>query len=149
MAVVRRIIEGTDVTKHARLVPAVRAILVAAQKPRLPGRDLTGQFECSFASYNYVHKMLVENQVFYLAPRSRTEQMRKWMQISLDLKDDETQMMRDMVTSEKKPWCGPSLQREVEVLVNFAEGAQTVSSFKFAGRVLRWRSPENLQILTV
>ena len=30
-----------------------------------------------------------------------------------------------------------------------AEGAQTVSSFKFAGRVLRWRSPENLQILTV
>ena len=50
---------------------------------------------------------------------------------------------------KKKPWCGPSLQREVEVLVNFAEGAQTVSSFKFAGRVLRWRSPENLQILTV
>ena len=48
---------------------------------------------------------------------------------------------------KKKPWCGPSLQREV--LVNFAEEAQTVSSFKFAGRVLRWRSPENLQILTV
>ena len=36
---------------------------------------------------------------------------------------------------KKKPWCGPSLQREVEVLVNFAEGAQTVSSFKFAGQV--------------
>ena len=48
-----------------------------------------------------------------------------------------------------RAWCGPSLQREVEVLVNFAEGAQTVSSLKFAGRVLRWRSPENLQILTV
>ena len=53
------------------------------------------------------------------------------------------------INPKKKPWCGPSLQREVEVLVNFAEGAQTVSSFKFAGRVLRWRSPENLQILTV
>ena len=46
-----------------------------------------------------------------------------------------------------RAWCGPDaglvracckerapLQREVEVLVNFAEGAQTVSSFKFAGR---------------
>ena len=44
---------------------------------------------------------------------------------------------------------GRASGNSVEVLVNFAEGAQTVSSFKFAGRVLRWRSPENLQILTV
>ena len=35
---------------------------------------------------------------------------------------------------EYKPFGKLPLKREVEVLVNFAEGAQTVSSFKFAGR---------------
>ena len=47
---------------------------------------------------------------------------------------------------------GRASGNSVEVLVNLAEGAQTVSSFKFAGRprgCCGWRSPENLQILTV
>ena len=68
VAMVRSAIEGTDMTKQAELVPAERTARVAAQKLRLSGRDLSGQFEYSYASYNYVHKMLVENQVFYLAP---------------------------------------------------------------------------------
>ena len=35
---------------------------------------------------------------------------------------------------EYKPFGKLPLKREVKVLVNFAEGAQTVSSFKFAGQ---------------
>ena len=68
VTMVRSAIEGTDMTKQAELVPAEGTARVAAQKLRLSGKNLTGQFECSFASHNYVHKMLVENLVFYLAP---------------------------------------------------------------------------------
>lgn len=57
-----------------------RATRITEQKTRLSGFDLTGPFECSYASYDVCLELLEKDAVYYLAPHhfsTRTSEVSK------------------------------------------------------------------------
>ena len=65
-AQVKHILAGSEAAKKAELVPAERTQRIQDQRNRLAGMDLTGPYECSYASYDYVAKMIEQNAPSYL-----------------------------------------------------------------------------------
>ena len=71
-AQVKHILAGSEAAKKAELVPAERTQRIQDQRNRLAGMDLTGPYECSYASYDYVAKMIEQNAPSYLEPHRFT-----------------------------------------------------------------------------
>lgn len=71
-AQVKHVLAGSDAAKKAELVPAERAQRIQAQREKLSGMELTGPYECSHSSYDYVAKMIENNVPSYLEPHRFT-----------------------------------------------------------------------------
>ena len=71
-AQVKHVLSGSEAAKKAELVPAERAQRIQDQKEKLSGMELTGPYECSHASYDYVAKMIENNAPSYLEPHRFT-----------------------------------------------------------------------------
>lgn len=71
-AQIKSSLAGSDTAKRVELVPAERAQRIQEQKTRLAGMELTGPYECSHCSYDYVAKMLECNAPSYLEPHRFT-----------------------------------------------------------------------------
>ena len=71
-AQVKHVLAGSDAAKRAELVPAERAQRIQAQREKLSGMELTGPYECSHSSYDYVAKMIENNVPSYLEPHRFT-----------------------------------------------------------------------------
>ena len=71
-AQVKHVLSGSEAAKKAELVPAERAQRIQDQKVRLAGMELSGPYECSHSSYDYVAKMLEQDVPSYLEPHRFT-----------------------------------------------------------------------------
>eukprot|EP00435_Cladocopium_sp_Y103_P057433 s637_g19.t1 len=71
-AQVKHILAGNEAAKKAELVPAERAQRIQNQREKLAGMELSGPYECSHASYDYVAKMIEQNVPSYLEPHRFT-----------------------------------------------------------------------------
>ena len=71
-AQVKHILAGNEAARKAELVPAERAQRIQNQKERLAGMELTGPYECSHASYDYVAKMIEHDVPSYREPHRFT-----------------------------------------------------------------------------
>lgn len=75
VAQIRKAVEGGEAAKAVELAPAERDHRIRAQRTRLAGLELTRHLECSHQSYDYVHKMAVQDSVIYLEPHRFTTRM--------------------------------------------------------------------------
>ena len=65
-AQVKHVLAGNETARKAELVPAEGVQRVQNQKERLRGMELTGPYECSHGSYDYVAKMIEQDVPSYL-----------------------------------------------------------------------------------
>ena len=75
IAQIRKTVEGGEGAKPAELAPAERDHRIRAQRTRLVGLEVAGQLECSHQSYEYVHRMMVQDVITYLEPHRFTTRM--------------------------------------------------------------------------